>query len=251
MLQTANTPNNTGVAIYGDYSDFENLYEALHTIVGNEDEFIEYDAVRMRILGVCYEFRHALMGDRGVEFVDNGIDEEKKRRLALLAPNKNVYLKISVLWPEMLFVTLALNDFLELYAKKQTKIKYSSDLFRENKVIWDYSVAQVRMFQAVIAECLRQNLTEGTYARTIKVMNKRYVYLYRYITQYIDLLNHRFLEMNSEKRLKSISIVAKRIVEQDQEYHDLERQLMEEARKNNCSVNDLRLELDFPEDIVW
>ena len=37
MIFVKNTPNNTGVAIHGDYKDFENLYEALHTVVGNGD----------------------------------------------------------------------------------------------------------------------------------------------------------------------------------------------------------------------
>lgn len=34
MIFVKNTPNNTGVAIYGDYMDFENLYEVLHAVVG-------------------------------------------------------------------------------------------------------------------------------------------------------------------------------------------------------------------------
>lgn len=61
-------------------------------------------------------------------------DEDKKRRMEVLAPDKNIYFKIYVLWPEMLFVLIALNDFLELYAKKQAKAKYSSNLYAEAKV---------------------------------------------------------------------------------------------------------------------
>ena len=93
MIFVKNTPNNTGVAIYGDQMDFENLYEALHEVVGNEDEFVAYDAARMRVLGVCYDICRALIGDREIEFVDNGMDDEKKRRMSVLAPDKNVYLE--------------------------------------------------------------------------------------------------------------------------------------------------------------
>ena len=124
MVYVKNTPNNTGVAVYGDYMDFENLYEALHTVVGDEDEFVGFEAARTRVLGVCYDIRHALMGDREIEFVDNGMDEEKKRRMSVLASDKNVYLKIYVLWPEILFVTMALNDFIRLYARKKAKKSY-------------------------------------------------------------------------------------------------------------------------------
>ncbi|WP_218240578.1 hypothetical protein, partial [Pseudomonas sp. 2822-17] len=72
MLFAKNTPNNTGIALYGDNMDFDNLYEALHTVVGKEDEIEAYYSSRMRVLGVCYDIRHALMGDRDYEFVDNG-----------------------------------------------------------------------------------------------------------------------------------------------------------------------------------
>jgi len=251
MIFVKNTPNNTGVAVYGDYMDFENLYEALHTVAGNEDEFAGFEAARIRVLGVCYDIRHALMGDRGIEFVDNGMDEEKKRRMSVLASDKNVYLKIYVLWPEILFVTMALNEFLELYAKKQTKTRYSSNLFAESKIIWDSAIAQVRMLQSAVAECLKQTVSEGAYARMLNVMNGRYVFIERYVTQYIDILNDRFIRMDREKRLKNISVFAKRIAEHGQEYWDLEFELGKEARQQNCSVDDLRLDLDFPEDIEW
>ncbi|NPV27266.1 MAG: hypothetical protein HPY81_07460 [Firmicutes bacterium] len=251
MIFAKNTLNSAGVAIYGDYMDFKNLYEALHTVLGNEDEFIECDAARIRVLGVCYDLRHALMGDREIEFIDNGIDEEKKKRMLVLAPDKNVYLKIYVLWPEMLFVTIALNEFLELYARKLSKTRYGSDIFTAKKVIWDHSITQVRMLQAAVAECLKQTVSDNIYARILNILNGRFVYVDRYITQYLDILNERFIKMNKEKRLKNLSTIAKRIAERGQEYRDLEHQLREEAQKYNCSVDDLRLELDFPEDIEW
>ncbi|MEW9674265.1 hypothetical protein [Ammoniphilus sp. 3BR4] len=88
MIFATNTPNSMGIAIYGDYMDFEELYEALHAIVGEEGEFPSYDTPRLRVLGVCYDIRHALMGDREIEFVDNGMDEEKKKRMGVITPDK-------------------------------------------------------------------------------------------------------------------------------------------------------------------
>lgn len=251
MIIVRNTPNNSGVAIYGDHMDFKNLYDALHTVVGNEDEFIEYDAARIRVLALCYDIRHALMGDREIEFVDNGMDEEKKRRMSVLAPEKNVYLKIYVLWPEMFFITIALNEFLTLYAQKLTKTRHSINLFTESKVVWDISIAQVRMLQGAVAECLKQTVSKNVYARMLNIMNGRYVFIDRYVTQYLNILNQRFLKMKKEKRLKNLSTIAKRIVERGPEYRNLEDELMEEAKKYNCSVDDLRLDLDFPESIEW
>lgn len=251
MIFAKNTPNCAGVAIYGDFADFENLYEALHTVVGNEDEFVACDAARIRVLGVCYDIRHALMGDREMEFVNNGLDEEKKRRMSVLAPDKNVYLKINVLWPEMMFVIVALNEFLKLYAQKLAKTKYCSDLFTENKVIWDKHIAQVRMLQAAVADCLKQTVSDNIHVRILNILNGRFVFVDRYVTQYLDILNERYIKMSKEKRVKNLSNIARRIVERGQEYRDLECELEEEAKRYNCNMDDLRLELDFPEDIEW
>lgn len=62
MLQIANTPNYAGIKVTGDFHDFDQLYEALHEIVGNEDENLAYYNARLRVLGLCYDLRHANMG---------------------------------------------------------------------------------------------------------------------------------------------------------------------------------------------
>jgi hypothetical protein len=82
-------------------------------------------------------------------------------------------------------------------------------------------------------------------------MNGSYVSTRGYITQYIDVLNDRFYNMDKEKRLKNIPIFAKRIAERGEEYQALEADIKEEAKKRNCNVHDLRLAIDYPEEIEW
>ena len=74
MLQITNTPHYAGVTVAGDYQNLDELYEALHLIVGEEDELPAYDSVRLRVLGVCYDIRHSLMGGRGAIVVPKGFD---------------------------------------------------------------------------------------------------------------------------------------------------------------------------------
>jgi len=57
--------------------------------------------------------------------------------------------------------------------------------------------------------------------------------------------------MNGEERLKSISIMAKRLADPGKEYDKMKRDVLEAAAKYNCPVEDLRLNLDFTEDIDW
>ncbi len=249
MIYVKNTPNNTGVAIYGDYMDFDTLYNALHTLTGDEGEFISFEGARLRVLGVCYDIRHALMGDREIEYVDNGMDQDMMKRFATISSGKNIYLSINVLWPEMLFVMMVLNDFVRLYAKKQSKNSYN--MMMDRRVVWDPEIAHVKVFQAAVAKCIKEIISDSSYSRIMKLMTKEYEWFDDYATQYVDLLNCSFLEMDSEKRLKNITIMAKRLAEFGREYQEVKSEVIEAAKKNSCSINNIRLNVEYPEDIEW
>ena len=249
MIYVTNTPNNAGVTLHGDYLDLEELYEALHTVVGKEGQFLAYEAARIRVLGVCFDIRHALMGDREIELIDNGMDAEKMKRLSMITSGKNVYFKINVLWPEMLFVTMALNDFVKIYARIQSKNGY--DMMMDKRNIWDNSIAQVRMFQVAIKKGIKDVVTEASFSRMMNMMNSSYTWVDGYITQYVDVLNIRFLAMDKEKRLKNIPTMAKRLTEQGDEYREVKEQILAAAKTYDCSSDYIRLKFKYPENIEW
>jgi hypothetical protein len=249
MIFVTNTPNNAGVVIHGDFMDFDSLREALYAIVGEEDEFTQFTSSRTRILGVCYDLRHANMGDREIEFIDNGMDEYKMKNLATISPDKNAYFVINTLWPETLFVMMALNDFVRLYVKKRVKLSYHDML--DFHIIWDDNIAQARMFQAAITKCLRQILSQASFARVTHLLNKDYTWLEGYAEQYVDLLNIRFLDMDKEKRLKSLPTIAKRLSEEEAEYRKIKDEVYHEAKENNCAIDDIRLSMEYPEEVDW
>jgi len=250
MIQVKNTPNYAGVAINGDFYDFEALYESFHTIVGEEWEWEEYEGVRLRVLGICYDIRHALMGHREVAFVENGLDEYKMKQLSVIANDKNIYLTFNVLWPEALFVLMALNDFIKVYARKQAKDKYYALIDYRN--IWDPSIAMVRSFQAAIANCMKETIPETSINRVFKLMYHDYSWADNYATQYLDELNCRFIEMEAEKRIKNITIMAKRIAEKGREYQAVNEAVLKAAREYNCHMTEIRMSSPgYPEFIEW
>ena len=249
MIYIENTQNNTGVSIVGDLNDFQLLYDSLHNVVGNEDEFVQYEGARLRILGVCYELRHSLMGDREIKFIDNGLTEYQMVKLSIIASSKNIYFKINVLWPEILFVAIVLNNFLKLYASKKAKRSY--DIFTEKKTAWDSTIAVVRLFQSCIGDCIKRTLSENMAVRALNLMSENYNSFDNYITQYIDVLNSEFVDTPKEKRNKSISAVIKNILEPNTEYYNYKDIIEKQAKIHDCDPLDLRLNVDLPDVIDW
>lgn len=205
---------------------------------------------RLRVLGICYDIRHALMGHREVAFVENRLDEYKMMQLSINASDKNVYLTLNVLWPEVLFVLMALNDFIKVYARKQAKNNYFALLDYRN--VWDPTIATVRNFQAAIAKCMTETIPETSVNRVMKLMNHDYSWSDHYATQYVDELNCKFIGMEAEKRIKNITVMAKRIAEKGREYQAVNEAVLKAAREYNCHMTEIRMSsLEYPESIEW
>lgn len=250
MIYVKNSPNNVGVFIYGDHLDFERLYEALHEIVGAEDEYKYFNTAQLRVLGVCYNIRHAMQGDRELAFVDNGMHPDKMKMMGVITPDKNVYLRIEELWPEILFVTMALNDFILLHIGKKAKGSYHK--FQDPRTIWDQSVANVRMLQAAVISCLKETVSETSFKRMLGLMNHDYTWMEGYATQWVDVQNIKFIKMASEKRQKSISIMAKRLADiYADEYRDFKGHIYNAAREYNTTIDNIRITDEYPDDWEW
>ena len=240
MITVTSTPNHAGVSIRGDHHDLQQLYDALREVVGGEGQFPSQTVARLRVLGLCYDIRHALMGDREVEFVDNGMHADLKRHLGILAPDKNVYYAWRTYWPEILFITMALNEFAEGHDR------------RAKRKHWDPVVAAVRAFQAAVADCIRDTVPETAVVRMLNAMNGRFSTYERYCTQYIDMWNVKFLKMTPEKRLKQLSVIAKRFDEKDADYWSIQAVVKAAAREHGCPEDAVRLVgWDYPEEIDW
>ncbi|WP_298825348.1 hypothetical protein [uncultured Planococcus sp.] len=243
MLKINNTPHYAGVTVAGDYQDLDELYEALHLIVGEEGELPSYDSVRLRVLGVCYDIRHSLMGGRGAIVVPNGFDRERARSMPIIGPETNIYLTFEVMWPELLFVSFSLNDFIQLYEK------------RTNTHPWDPTIIAVRKFQGAVVRCLQETLSESKFGHIKKYirpwMNYSYGLYNNYPTQYVDQLNIKFLKMKPEKRLTNISIMAKRLGQLDHNYMEAREAIRNAAAELNVHESEIRFKEEYPEDFEW
>ncbi|MFL8888067.1 DUF6904 family protein [Helcococcus kunzii] len=68
-----------------DYHDFYDLVDSIYRITTEEEDIIDpYYGVKLMLLGLCYDIRHASMGDREVEFIKTA-PEKRKTKLKNIA----------------------------------------------------------------------------------------------------------------------------------------------------------------------
>lgn len=256
MISIRNTANLAGVIIRGDYDDFYNLVEAFHEIT--IDEFSEkhqrYIDISIRVLGLCYDVRHAFQGDREIELVDNNMTEDKMKWHSIIVPKNNVYYSCNYLYPEMFFVMLALNELVKLRIRDLTKTKYISREAMDRKVIWDETIAMIRLFQAEFVRCFKETVSEGTFTRWANVMNSNDIGIENIAGQYVDLLNIDYVNMTKEKRLKNLSSIAKRMAQfrYDDEHKEIKEVVTEAAKEYGCEPEMISLEeIEYPDDFEW
>ena len=256
MITMKNTENLAGVCISGDFNDLDKLVDAFYAIT--IDEFSEknkrYVEISTRVLGVCYDVRHSLQGDREVELVYNGMDADKMKHHSIIAPKTNVYYNCNYLYPEMFFVMIALNELVKLRISDLVKSKHGyNDAFDKN-VIWDDKIGIIRCFQSTFMKCVKELLTETSFSRWLKLMNGYYINIEEICYQYVDLQNIKYINMNREKRLKSLATIAKKIAEfrSNEEHNQIEEVVAEAAREYGCDKGDICLkDTEYPNEIVW
>lgn len=242
MLSAQHTPNLTGVLLAGDFHDFDDLYEALHRIIGGEEERT-YVASRIRVLNLCYNLRHAAMGNRNAGFKDHGLGDDQMKFLSLVGPRQNLYLSFETLWPEMLFNVFALNHIIESY-KRSTKAH-----------IWDGNIAVVRKFQSVILRLVGETVTEKQFVSFKKWADDNsafsYMFYEDFYPQYLDYLNESWIKMDREKREKNFNIYAKRLTQTTSDYERQRKQIDEVAKEDGVSPQEIYYETDESLEIIW
>ncbi|MFC5604750.1 DUF6904 family protein [Sporosarcina koreensis] len=239
MIWLENTPNYAGAYLSGDRNDFVSLNEAIHLVVGEEGEYPGYELVRLRILNLCNELNQAAKGQKEVILVPNGLERMNRSRLSIDSKENNMYFRIRILWPELLFLGFVLNDFIELSAKHRQHF-------------WDTTPARIRLFQSVIGEWLENTVGESKFRLLKSSLTPSFIgYYQNFVTQYIDHLNIEFLKMDKEKRLANVSIAAKRVANKDAKYIKIKRQIEKLAVKDGMSPNTVEYPGSYPEDIQW
>lgn len=239
MLAIQSTERLTGGRISGDYWDLDELINAIYEVIGDENRYYDYQGARHRILKVCLDLRKATQGECNIEFVANGIHKGIIKKKDTIAPDKNVYFSVEILWPELIFTALALNDFIDLY----------------NEFIdmspWNPHIATIRKFQSIVTECLKGHLPDEHFRVFMQLMVTKSPKYFRYATQYVDILNLEYLNLSIEERKANLGAFAIRLMVEDDEYIALKNEILATASVTKNEIHELPLQMKYPDRIDW
>lgn len=248
MIDIKVTENYGGIEVKGDYADFEQLYDSIFEIIGDEEDYPTLEKFRIQILAFCYDLRHAKQGNREIELVENNMNDEIMKWHSIITPINNVYYKFKYILTQAIFVVYALNIFIDNYKYKKYKSSYYT------KVVYDEVVNIVQEFQSKVIKSIVQLLSEKNKKTFLKLFYDREFGTNRLVHQYLELIDCRYLAKNKENRLKGLVNTTKRVIRywEYQEYIDLEQELIEYAEENQCDIDNIIIDgTEYPEEIDW
>lgn len=239
MLAIRPTEHYTGVNISGDYWDLENLVEAIAKLIGEEEKYLDYQGSWDRLEQFCLTIRNAMKMKHGVEYVPNGVNNHLLKEKNMIAPETNVYFTFDILLPELLFCTLALNDFIHLY---QSEIDASN---------WSLPIAAVRQFQSLVADFLKDEVEETFYMQFMTMIQSTSPIYFRYASQYVDVLNLEYIHLDKETRKAAISTFTARLLQEDASYSNFKKQLLTVTSTSQHAIHEIPLAIEYPKNIEW
>lgn len=254
MLQTKPTEHLTGITIQGDHSDFYELVDSIYRMTGFDDDQTDfYYGVKNRLLGICYDIRHAFMGDREIVLKDNGMHQNLMKWHEMITPTQNVYYSVNLLFPEAIFVAAAVPKMYILSSRYYgMRGQRTTDFPPLPYADYIRDTANLDVLCAGIWQALGMAIGDEELERIIQLMQRNdedYIY---YATHYIDKCNIELLKTDVDKRKDKLRNIAKRIVKKPQAYKTMEEDLKYWAKEYKTTIYELEdPRIEYPEDFEW
>jgi len=173
MLQIKTTPNLYGITLSGDYQDLNELYDSISRYLsfymskmGEGYPYHEYEY----LLSLNYDIRHAYMGARGIEVMENNAENVgtyaeciyelpetiKKEHRDIRRSHKkgNLYFTVNILYPMVFHYLIAFENILldEPFEELFENLTDDNEPWMENYTFFDAlcDQAQIRQFTSLI-----------------------------------------------------------------------------------------------------
>ena len=259
MITATPTEHLNGIMLEGEYDDFSELVDCIYRMTGLEDDYKDlYWSVKNRLLGMCYDIRHAYQGDRHVKLVDSGADEELMKWHSMILPRQNVHFAVEILFPEAVFVALSVPELYLMsyryYGRTARSIKEkTSDPGFVPQTYADYvrDKALLDTLCSVILAALSKVIGDEELEKLIHQKEGQYLFG-NYAAQYVDKCNIDYLKTPLEKKKDKLRNIAKRLVKKPDAYNRLKQDLEYSAKIYGCSMHELHdPKIEYPEEMEW
>ncbi|MEA4968857.1 MAG: hypothetical protein VB048_12170, partial [Bacteroidaceae bacterium] len=211
----------------------------------DKKDYEGYEYVNSVVQHFCYELIHAYRAERD-SFMTNF--------------DTPCY-KFPVLFPEIIFIINALNDYIILSDTDQFYINGSenvSDAIRETVSERKYiDRAYIRFFQASVWNAVKGFVGHKVFTEIMafrnfdKICSDGDLRYYDYCKDWIDLLNIRYINCENDRDVYLVDII-KKLAQRDDEYISKEKAMKEHAKDGNISLYlNLLSELNYPDEWDW
>ena len=176
MLTIRTTPHLYGISLIGDYRDLNELYDSLSRYLDfyntNTDSW-PYHAYEY-MLSLNYDIRHAYMGTRGIEMVENNAEEvgviaeamyeltesDKKEFRSIRKDCKkgNLYFRVEILYPLVFHYLITMETILNDYLLPDKGTKSPEYMDEYSALQASHDRAQIRLFTALLWDNLAELL---------------------------------------------------------------------------------------------
>nr|WP_316621477.1 hypothetical protein [uncultured Ruminococcus sp.] len=252
MLAIKTTEKLTGVTVSGTYGELNALYDALSNVTGEEESYPELEACRIRVLGLCYDIRHAYQGDR-----NRGKNEYGEEIFSF-----------EYLWPEMVFIFAVLDEFNRLsegnrcYLKQESaeKLFYHPETKDALLERLPDDIAYVRYFQNLIKNAFQRTIAPNRFKKIMSDYENKYSYSYahtkryfiRFCPQWVDVQNVKYLKRAPEKRKTYLATIAEKIMFDNPDYDAMEDAVFGFAKEEGVPYYEIELNgMEYTDEIEW
>ncbi|MGI6333735.1 MAG: DUF6904 family protein [Saccharofermentanales bacterium] len=257
MIFIKPTKNLIGITIQGDFYDFYEVVDSIHRIVTKNDERKDfYYGVRIRLLGMCYDIRHACMGNRDIVLEENGMSPEIMKRHNMITPTQNVYYSVNILFPEAIFLAMSVPQTY-IFSHMYYGIRDEASAQHEESLSFLYSDyirdrANLDVLWAGIWQALGEVVGDEELEKIMGLFERADECYMDYATHYIDKCNIELIRTHPEKRKDKLRNIAKRIAKKPQGYKSMEDDLKYWAKKYKTTIYELSdPNLEYPENFEW
>ena len=242
MLKVELTENYSGVTIYGDYDDFDYLYDSINYLI-HEDPISDKEyTMQNHLYGFLYELRHAYQGQRDAVLIDNALNDNtrewfdfKKKDIT----DKNIYFRFNYLLPDLILDMVLINYFIKKVDKK-------------NNDIYNLYINMVNFFYSVVLHSLENLLTEIKFNKIKKGLLNSVITDSMFIPQWFEIISIDYAHMTKKQREKEFMHIMDAIYNYGdyEEYLKMKIDMEKLCKEKNCSLNNLHYD-NYPEEMEW